>query len=150
VGDDYLLSAHMLQHVLVGDVSPVLLLLAVRGPLIAFVLPVAVGRLLARVERLPVWASLLAWAAVIGAWHVPAAYDYALAHPLAHDFEHLTFAAIGFFVWTQLLDPARRRRLSTAQKLAFAGCLFAFGQLLSDVLFLAQPLYAPYAAQPDR
>ena len=40
-GDDDLLSAHMLQHVLIGDAAPALLLLAVRGPLLAFVLPAA-------------------------------------------------------------------------------------------------------------
>src|SRR4051812_414817 len=77
-GDEFLLSAHMLQHVLIGDAAPALLLLSVRGPLLAFVLPAFVGRALARVERLPVWASLVLWGAAIGAWHVPAAYDAAL------------------------------------------------------------------------
>jgi putative membrane protein len=138
------LSIHMLQHVLIGDTAPVLLLLAVRGPLLAFVLPVPLGRLVARVERLPVWASLAAWAAAMGAWHVPAAYDGALHHAPVHDLEHASFVAVGLLVWTQLLDPARRRRLSPAQRLAFAGGLFALGQLLSDVLFLAGPLYPAY------
>ena len=39
IGDDYLISAHMLQHVLIGDVAPVLLVVAVRGPLTFFLLP---------------------------------------------------------------------------------------------------------------
>jgi len=150
VGDDHLISAHMLQHVLIGDAAPALVLLSLRGPLLAFVLPASVGHLLARVERLPVWASLAVWAAAIGAWHVPAAYDYALTHQAVHDLEHASFVAVGFLVWTQLIDPARRRRLSTGQKLVFAGCLFALGQLLADVLFLAGPLYPAYAAQPVR
>ena len=149
-GDEFLLSAHMLQHVLIGDAAPALLLLAVRGPLLAFVLPAPLGRLVARVEALPAWASLGMWAAAIGAWHVPAAYDFALSHPLVHDLEHASFVTAGFLVWTQLIDPARRGRLSTQQRLAFAGALFVFGQLLSDVLFLAGPLYPAYAAQPQR
>src|SRR5262249_61503211 len=41
-GDQYLLSAHMLQHVLIGDAAPLLLVLAVRGPLVFFLLPAAV------------------------------------------------------------------------------------------------------------
>jgi putative membrane protein len=147
---DRLVSAHMLQHVLIGDAAPALLLLSVRGPLLAFVLPAFLGRVLARVEALPVWASLAAWAIAIYAWHVPAAYDYALSHQTVHDLEHASFVTVGFLVWTQLIDPARRRRLSTAQRLAFAGALFVLGQLLSDALFLAGPLYPAYAAQPQR
>jgi putative membrane protein len=149
-GDGFLISAHMLQHVLIGDAAPALLLLAVRGPLLAFVLPAPLGRVVARVEALPVWASLALWAAAIGVWHVPAVYDYALSHQGVHDLEHASFVTAGFLVWTQLIDPARRRRLSTAQRLAFAGSLFVLGQLLSDVLFLAGPLYPAYAAQPQR
>lgn len=139
------LSVHMLQHVLIGDAAPALLVLSLRGPLLAFVLPVPLGRVSARFERLPVWASLAAWAAVIGGWHVPAAYDGALGTPVLHELEHASFVTVGLLVWTQLLDPARRRRLSPVQRLAFAGCLFALGQLLSDVLFLSRPLYRAYA-----
>jgi len=149
-GDEFLISAHMLQHVLIGDAAPALLLLAVRGPLLAFVLPAPLGRFVARVEALPAWVSLAIWATVIGAWHIPAAYDFALSHAAAHDLEHASFVTAGFLVWTQLIDPARRGRLSTSQRLAFAGALFVLGQLLSDVLFLAGPLYPAYAAQPQR
>src|SRR5215212_8372307 len=39
VGDEELLSAHMLQHVLIGDAAPALLVTAVRGPLLFFLLP---------------------------------------------------------------------------------------------------------------
>jgi hypothetical protein len=38
-GDGYLLSAHMLQHVLIGDAAPALALVALRGPLLFFLLP---------------------------------------------------------------------------------------------------------------
>jgi len=147
---DRRLSAHMLQHVLVSDAAPALLLVALRGPLLAFVLPVALGRLFAAVERLPAWSCLALWAVAIGAWHVPAAYDAALAHGTLHDLEHASFILVGLLVWTQLVDPACRRRLSTAQRLALAAGLFALGQLLSDVLFLSGPLYPAYGAAADQ
>jgi putative membrane protein len=149
-GDRFLISAHMLQHLLIGDATPALLVLAVRGPLLAFVLPASLGRLVARVERIPAWLSVGLWAAAIGAWHVPAAYDFALAHPAVHELEHGSFIAVGLLVWTQLIDPARRGRLSTQQRLVLAGALFALGQLLSDALLFAGPLYPAYAAQPQR
>ena len=41
LGDRYLLSAHMLQHMLIGDAAPALILVAVRGPLLLFVIPTA-------------------------------------------------------------------------------------------------------------
>ena len=41
LGDRYLLSAHMLQHVLIADVAPALILVALRGPLLFFVVPTA-------------------------------------------------------------------------------------------------------------
>jgi cytochrome c oxidase assembly factor CtaG len=158
-GDDYLLSAHMLQHVLIGDAGPALLLVAVRGPLLSFMVPVSVARPVVRcgpLQRLlgalsRPWVSLTAWAAVIAAWHIPAAYDYALGHQTVHDLEHLSFMTTGVLVWMQLVDPMRRRRLSIGQRVALAGALFLLGQLLADVLFFASgPLYPAYAAQPAR
>jgi cytochrome c oxidase assembly factor CtaG len=96
------------------------------------------------------WVALAAWAAVYAGWHVPAAYDYAVAHESAHALQHVSFVAAGFLVWTQLVDPAGRRALSIGGRLAFAGALFAFGQVLSDVFLIAtEPLYATYAADPS-
>src|SRR5439155_13434483 len=83
-GDEYLLSAHMLQHMLIGDAAPALLLVAVRGPLAFFLLPAAVLGPLARFVPLrralhfllrPA-VSMTLWALAFGAWHIPAAYDY--------------------------------------------------------------------------
>ena len=48
LAENSLLSAHMLQHVLIGDMAPALLVFAVRGPLLVFLLPAAVLAPLAR------------------------------------------------------------------------------------------------------
>src|SRR5512142_338713 len=42
LADDELLSAHMAQHLLVGDLGPALMIAAVRGPLLVFLLPAPV------------------------------------------------------------------------------------------------------------
>jgi putative membrane protein len=147
------LSAHMLQHVLIGDAGPALLLLAVRGPLLAFVLPIAAVRFvaghgrvhgaLAALGRPPVAVGV--WTLAIASWHVPAAYDAALTHPLLHDLEHATFVFAGALVWWQLVDPARRGRLSVAGRAALAGAVFLAGQVLCSVLLFApSPLYTAY------
>ena len=159
VGDSYLLSAHMLQHVLVGDATPALILVALRGPLVFFFLPAPILGRLAHLAPLHALASFLLrprlslgfWAAVIAAWHVPAAYDYTLTHQTVHDLEHASFVLAGLLVWSQLIDPARRGALSVGKRLACAAALFWMGTVLSYVLiFSFHPLYPAYAAQADR
>lgn len=159
VGERYLLAGHMLQHVVVGDLVPALLVLAVSGPLLFFLLPAPVLRPLARVSALRSalrlllvpWVSLALWAGTIALWHVPYFYELALRSQLAHDLEHLSFFGAGLLVWYQLIDPARRRRLSRAGRLGFAVALFAAGQLLAMVLlFSFSPLYSSYAEEPVR
>ena len=43
-------------------------------------------------------------------WHVHAAYEAALARPLLHDIEHLTFFASAVLFWWPVVDPAPRLR----------------------------------------
>ncbi len=159
VGDQYLLSAHMLQHVLIGDAGPALLLLSLRGPLVFFMLPRALLRWLAHrswLRHAAAWilrprVALVAWALAYGGWHVPAAYDFAASHQLAHDFEHASFVVAGLLVWSLLIDPARRGQLSRGRRLAVAAGVFAMGTVISDFLiFTLHPLYPFYAAQAER
>jgi cytochrome c oxidase assembly factor CtaG len=158
VGDSYLLSGHMLQHLLIGDVAPALALVAVRGPLVFFLLPSSVLRRFARLRGLRRLVAVplrprvgfVAWALVIAAWHVPAAYDYALRQQTVHDVEHLSFITVGLLAWTQLIDPARRRELGISQRIGYALALFAFGNALGDILLFSAPLYPTYATQSTR
>jgi putative membrane protein len=159
VGDQYLLSAHMLQHVTIGDAAPALAITALRGPLLFFLLPAPVLGPLARLRPLRLVlaqlvrprVALTLWGIVIGCWHVPALYDYTLTHRTVHDLEHLCFVIAGVLVWTQVVDPARRRALTVAQRIAFAAAVLAAGQVLSYVfIFSFHALYPAYADQPDR
>jgi len=159
VADRYLLSAHMLEHVLIGDAAPALLLLALRGPLLFFFLApdlfpgIAHFAPLRRLGSflLRPWVAVAAWALVMAAWHLPAAYDYTLTHQAVHDLEHTCFFIAGALVWWQLIDPARQHRLSRGARLGLAAVVFWLGSVLSDVLiFSFHPLYPAYAAQPVR
>jgi len=153
LADDKLLSAHMGQHVLIGDLGPALLVTAVRGPLLVFLLPAAVLAPLARSGRVrAVVGTLLRprvafslWAANLAIWHVPYLYDLALEHEKLHDFEHACWTVSGILVWTLLVDPGSHRRLSVGGRVALAATMFAAGQILTDVLvFSFTPLYPAY------
>lgn len=148
------LAAHMLQHVLLGDVAPALALVALRGPLLFFAVP---DFLLRAVSGSPRARSVLStltrplvafglWAGTIAFWHLPAVYDATLSNALLHVVEHSAFFVAGTLAWIQIVDPARRGALGTVGRLVFLLAMFAAGQMLATALVLAQsPVYEPYA-----
>jgi len=113
LGENYLFSAHMAQHVLLGDIAPLLLLLS----LSLVIMRPATRRLTSLERRLGALASPLAfialWLVLIYFWHVPALYDAALRHPLVHAVEHLCFFCAGAAVWWPLVQPVPMRRRLT-------------------------------------
>jgi putative membrane protein len=152
-GERYLLSAHMLEHVLLADAGAALLVLSVRGPIAAALLPWPAPAPLrfaaAILMRPPV--TLAVWAAVVSVWHIPAIYDRALSHPALHDLEHLSFVLVGLLAWTQLIDPTGSGRLGIPGRLAFTVAMFFAGQVLSDALVFSFHAYYPaYAGRPGR
>lgn len=159
IAEEYLQSAHMLQHVLVADLGVALALLAVRGPLSLFFLPRDLLAPLARSRSLrTILAFLLRpavavslWLGALVAWHVPALYEAALTQPLVHRLEHLSFVVVGALVWTLLIDPSGHGRLSVNGRIALAVGLFWVGQVLAYVfVFGFEPYYDLYADQPER
>jgi cytochrome c oxidase assembly factor CtaG len=158
IGEDKLLSVHMLQHLLLADVSPLLIVLGLRGPMALFLLPPRPLRALAHSRPfrrlftflLRPWVSFGLWALAMGGWHIPVAYDAAIAHPDLHIVEHTTFVIVGLLVWTQIVDPTRRARLTPGGRALFAGAVLMAGMVLSEVLLLAGPLYPHYVHVLDR
>jgi putative membrane protein len=153
LADEKLLSAHMGQHVLIGDLGPALMVTALRGPLLVFFLPAAILAPLARNTRVrAVLGTLLKprvafslWAANLAIWHIPYLYDLALRHERLHNFEHVCWVLCGLLVWTLLVDPGSHRRLTVGGRVALAAAMFAAGQILTDVLvFSFTPLYPFY------
>jgi len=153
LADEKLLFAHMGQHVLIGDLGPALMVTALRGPLLVFLLPAPILAPVARSPRVrTVLGTLLRprvafslWAANLAIWHVPSIYDAAVGHQALHDVEHVCWVVSGLLVWTLLVDPGSHRRLSVGGRVALAAALFAAGQVLTDVLvFSFTPLYPAY------
>jgi cytochrome c oxidase assembly factor CtaG len=159
IAEEYLQSAHMLQHVLIADLGVALALLAVRGPLSMFFLPRDLLAPLARRAWLRTTLSFLLrpavavslWLVVLVAWHLPMLYEAALAQPLVHRLEHLSFVVVGALVWTLLIDPAGHGRLSVNGRIGLAVVLFWAGQLLAYAfVFSFEPYYDVYVDQPER
>jgi cytochrome c oxidase assembly factor CtaG len=144
LGADYLFSVHMVQHVLLGDIAPLLLLVS----LSRVILRPATRRLM-RLERAlgPLSSpgtAIVIWLAIMYLWHVPALYDAAAQHPLLHMLEHGSFFAAGMALWWPLIEPIpMRRALTGMQPLAYIAA--AKGGLAALGLFLA---WSPTAHYP--
>ena len=106
---DQLLLMHMLQHLLLIDIAPILCILGFNKVLLR-----PVTRRLHVVERRagyfahPAFA-VLAYAGFMWLWHVPTMYDAALHNTTVHAIEHLCFAVAGSLYWWHLLSPIRSR-----------------------------------------
>ena len=150
LGEDYLFSMHMLQHVLLGDIAPLLLLLA-----LSRVMMRPATRRLVSVERAlgplanPV-TGILIWLFLMYLWHIPALYDAATEHSLLHAFEHACFFAAGLALWWPLIQPVpMRRSLTGMQPLGYIAS--AKGGLAALGLYLAwstSVLYPYYETTP--
>ncbi len=158
IADDYLLSAHMLEHVVIGDIAIALAMLAVRGPLVFFLLPPQILSPLARNPPLRAflhwltgpWVALTVWTAGMWAWHIPRIYDYAATHQTVHDLEHLSFILGGVLIWNLLIDPAQAHRLTVPTRILLAVGVLLLGEPVVATLFAGGAHYTHYASQPDR
>ncbi|HZB06075.1 MAG TPA: cytochrome c oxidase assembly protein [Thermoleophilaceae bacterium] len=148
LGEDYLFSAHMVQHVLLGDIAPLLLLLSLSRVMLR-----PVTRRLMRVERAlgPLAsppAAIVLWLGTMYLWHIPALYDAATENALLHLLEHASFFAAGVALWWPLVQPIPMRRgLTGLQPLGYIAA--AKGGLAALGLFLAWSSTAHYPHYED-
>jgi len=149
IGEKYLFSVHMIQHILLAMVAPPLILLGVPRWMMQWLLDfLRVGGLVKFVTH-PVTAFMAFNTALI-AWHVPALYEAALRDPIIHIVEHLFFIGTGFLSWYPVIDPAKQH--ARFHPLAQVVYLFLFvipsGVLGAVFAFAPQPLYAYYTEVP--
>jgi putative copper resistance protein D len=114
---DELLSAHMAQHLMLGDIAAPFLLAGVRTPVLLFLLPRPALKTLARRHglrrafrtlRRPLVALPVYVVALYG-WHAGFAFEGALRNPVVHVLQHQTFLAVNLLLWWPVLEPQRRR-----------------------------------------
>jgi putative membrane protein len=148
---DDLLTMHMVQHLLLLDVAPILLILGLTKVLLR-----PVTRRLQTTERragfvaTPVFAVLL-YIAVMWFWHVPALYDAAARHAGIHVLEHVSFGFAGGLYWWHLLSPIRtRHRLSGLGPVVYMlASKLGIGLLAIGLTFAPDALYPFYERGPE-
>jgi cytochrome c oxidase assembly factor CtaG len=160
---DALLSAHMVEHLLLMSVVPPLLSWGMPTVPLLRGLPVSfrryvVGPLLKMpslrsLGRLAV-TPLVAWMAMnitYLAWHVPSAYDFALQHETWHDVEHLCFLGTSILFWWCILRPWPASKIEEQWGiLVFLITADIVNSLICAFLaFCGRPVYSYYVNQPN-
>jgi putative membrane protein len=149
IGEKYLFSIHMVQHILIAMVAPPLVLLGVPRWMMQWVFDLLrIGRVVKFLTK-PVLGFIVFNAALI-AWHVPALYQAALRDPILHILEHVIFISTGFLSWYPIIDPAQQHiRFHPLAQIVY---LFLFvvpsGILGAAFAFARQPIYPYYVDAP--
>jgi len=148
LGDSYLFSAHMVQHLFLTIVGPPLLLL---GTPEWFVKPLLRNKVVFKIAKALTYPAVafILYNADFWLWHAPPLYNATLENQNIHILEHLTFIVFGILYWWPIFSPSKDLpRLSIGGQILY---LFLSGMpsvLLGAGLTFSPPLYAPYLAAP--
>jgi cytochrome c oxidase assembly factor CtaG len=141
-----LVIAHMGEHLLLGDIATLLLVLGLTGPLLQPILAIPVFDRL-RVLAHPLVALPL-WAINFYAWHIPALYEAAYGTAAMHVVEHSLFIFFGCLMWMPVFGPLPTPQWFTAAwKVGYVIAVRFAGAILGNVLMwsgtVLYPIYAP-------
>jgi len=149
ISDQYLFSAHMLQHILLTLVAPPLMLLGLPGWLFD---PLRDKPTLLRIGRFLTnpFVAFASFNVVFVAWHVPALYNLALYSTAIHLLEHATIVFTAFLTWMPVLSPTKLfPRLPLPVQVFYVFLQSIVGTGLGAILTLSrEPIYVFYAQAP--
>jgi len=141
-----LVLAHMGEHLLIGDIASLLLVLGLTRSLLQPLLAIRVF------NRLQVLAhpgvALPLWALNLFVWHIPALYQDAYGAAPVHAFEHASFLLFGCLMWMPAFGPLPKPEwFSAAWKVGYVIVVRFVGAILGNVLMwsgtILYPIYAP-------
>lgn len=145
IGDRYLFTAHMLQHLLLSLAAPPLLLIGMPDwffkPLLRNRMILTIGKAL----TFPVVASAL-FNVNLWFWHAPPIYDITLVNENIHILSHILYIATGVIFWWPVMSPLKEDLppLSLGGKLAYLFFSDMPMVLLGAGLTFTPPLYTRY------
>ncbi len=145
VGEE-LVIAHMVEHLMLGDLATLLLVLGLTGPLLQPILAIRVFDRL-RILAHPLVAFPL-WALNFYFWHIPALYDAAYGGAIVHVVEHTSFIFFGCLMWMPIFGPLPKPSwFNAAWKVGYVVAVRFAGAILGNVLMWSGTvLYPKYAA----
>ena len=145
---DQVLIAHMIQHIIIGDICSLLIVLGLTGPVLQPLLHVRPTRPL-RVLAHPLVALIL-WAVNLYVWHLPLLYQLVIRRDLAHALEHACLLWFGTLLWLALIGPLPKPRWFAGWgQLGYVIAVRFTGAVLANVLIWAQSIFYPVYRASD-
>jgi putative membrane protein len=146
---DQLLYAHMIEHLLIGDVAAILLVLGLTGPLLQ---PILATKPLDRLRILAHPAvALPLWAIDLYVWHVPVIYEATLRGDSLHALEHAMFIFFGCLMWMPILGPLPKPSwFGTGWKVVYVVVVRFIPTVLANVLLWSGAVLYPVYESGDR
>ncbi|MGZ8665932.1 MAG: cytochrome c oxidase assembly protein [Solirubrobacterales bacterium] len=143
---DELVLAHMSEHLLIGDIATLLIVLGLTGPMLAPVLAIGFFDRL-RVLAHPAVAFPL-WALNLFFWHIPVIYQDAYGTAPVHALEHSAFLFFGCLMWMPVFGPLPKPQwFGAGWKVGYVIAVRFTGAILGNVLMwsgtVLYPIYAP-------
>jgi cytochrome c oxidase assembly factor CtaG len=138
-----LLYPHMIEHLMIGDIAALLIVLGLTGPLIAPLLRIHwISRL--RVLTHPL-VALPVWAISLYVWHLPVLYQAALRSEGVHAFEHACFLVAGIAMWMALLGPLPKPAwFGTLAMLGYVIAVRLIEAILGNIFLWSHTTFYPY------
>jgi putative membrane protein len=144
-GESRVFYLHMVQHLLIGDIAPLLFVVGLSGPVLR---PLLAGVPFGRLRHLasPLVALPL-WVLVFYAWHLPVLYEAALDDQALHTLEHALFLGAGLAMWAAVIEPLPGPAwFGSGAKAAYVLVVRTFAAMLASVFIWAgHPFYPGYA-----
>lgn len=149
LSDNFLFSAHMVQHLVITLIVPPLWLLGLPEWSLRPVLARRAGLATARAVTGPLVAFALYNMVFIG-WHFPSLYNSALVNHNVHILQHMMFIATATLMWWPVVDPVPELvRLPTPLRLVYMAALGIPMSIVSAIItFAEQAMYPWYEAAP--
>jgi putative membrane protein len=145
---DELLYMHMVEHLLMGDIAALLIVLGLTGPLLAPILRIRVFDRLRTLAN-PAIAFPL-WVLDFYAWHLPVLYQAALRDQAVHALQHTMFIAFGINMWMCLFGPLPKPRwFGNLGRLFYILAVRLAGGILGNVFLWSGTIFYPFYAHPE-
>jgi putative membrane protein len=143
-----LLYMHMIEHLLLGDIAALLIVLGLTGPLLAPVLKIKLFDRL-RVLSHPAIAFPL-WVIDLYVWHAPALYQAALRHSGVHALQHAMFLAFGINMWMCLVGPLPTPSwFGNLARLGYIVAVRLAGTVLGNIFLWSGTVFYPFYSRGD-